>query len=340
MFVLGIESTCDETAASVVKDGHEILSNIVSSQIPLHREFGGVFPELACRSHIDMIIPIIDKAIQAANITKQDLDIIAVANGPGLIGAVLIGLNAAKGLAFSLNKPLIGVNHIEAHLYAAMMSNIQNLEFPALGVVISGGHTMLLEISDVGRYKLIGTTIDDAIGEAFDKVATILGLPYPGGPAIEALAELGDENHYHFQPAKVKNNPYNFSFSGLKTKVLYTVKGQSSQIRDPIAIKEEEKKHIAASFQKTALSDILEKVCLAKDTFNCKAIYLGGGVSNNKKLRKMFQDKNLNIPVFWPSKGLSLDNAAMIAGLGYQKFIKSPEGDLLSLNAYARAPLV
>ena len=340
MFVLGIESTCDETAASIVKDGHEILSNVVASQVAIHREFGGVFPELACRTHVDMIIPIIDKAIQSANITKQDLDVIAVANGPGLIGAVLIGLNAAKGLALSLNKPLIGINHIEAHLYAAMMSNLSNLDFPSLGVVISGGHTMLLEILDVGKYNLIGTTIDDAIGEAFDKVATILGLSYPGGPAIESLAKSGDENRYGFQPAKVKTNPFNFSFSGLKTKVLYTVKGQSSQIRDPITIKEEEKKHIAASFQKAALSDILEKVTLATKTFNCKAIYLGGGVSNNQKLREMFQAKNLNIPVFWPSKGLSLDNAAMIAGLGYQKFIKNTDGDLLSLNAYARAPLV
>lgn len=340
MFVLGIESTCDETAASVVKDGHEILSNVVASQVAIHREFGGVFPELACRTHVDMIIPIIDKAIRSASIIKQDLDVIAVANGPGLIGAVLIGLNAAKGLALSLNKPLIGVNHIEAHLYAAMMTNLPNLEFPSLGVVISGGHTMLLEILDIGKYNLLGTTIDDAIGEAFDKVATILGLPYPGGPAIEELAKLGDENRYPFKPAVVKNNPFNFSFSGLKTKVLYTVKGQSSQIRDPALIKDEEKKHIAASFQRAALSDIVEKVLSAINTFNCKAIYLGGGVSNNQKLREMLQHKNLNIPVFWPSKGLSLDNAAMIAGLGYQKFIKNGAGDPLSLNAYARAPLV
>lgn len=340
MYVLGIESTCDETAAAIVKDGHEILSNVVSSQIPLHREFNGVFPELACRTHVDMIIPIIDKAIEQAEISKEELDVIAVANGPGLIGAVLVGLNAAKGLSYALNKPLIGVNHIEAHLYAAMMSNLSNLEFPSLGVVISGGHTMILKILDVGIYELIGTTIDDAIGEAFDKVATILGLPYPGGPSIESLAKLGDENRYHFRAGIVKTNPYNFSFSGLKTKVLYTVKGQSSELNDPMIIKEDEKKHIAASFQKAALSDIIEKVSLAINTFDCKAIYLGGGVSNNQKLRDMFKEKNLRIPLFWPSKGLSLDNAAMIAGLGYQKFIKNKESDPLSLNAYARAPLV
>lgn len=291
MYVLGIESTCDETAAAIVKDGREILSNVVSSQIPLHREFGGVFPELACRSHVDMIVPIIDQAISMAKISKNDLDAIAVANGPGLIGAVLVGLNAAKGLSFALNKPLIGVNHIEAHLYAAMMSNLSNLEFPSLGVVISGGHTMLLKILEVGKYELIGTTIDDAIGEAFDKVATILGLPYPGGPSIESLSKLGDENRYPFKPGIVKSNPFSFSFSGLKTKVLYTVKGQSSEINDPIILKEEEKKHIAASFQKAALSDIIEKVCLAINTFNCRAIYLGGGVSNNQKLREMFKEK-------------------------------------------------
>jgi N6-L-threonylcarbamoyladenine synthase len=340
MLTLGIESTCDETAAAIVKDGQEILSNIVSSQITLHQPYGGVYPELACRCHLEMVIPIIDEALKQAKVTKKDLDLIAVANGPGLIGALLIGINIAKGLSLALNKPLIGVNHVEAHLYASMMENLSYLQFPSLGVVISGGHTMLLKILEMGEYELIGTTIDDAIGEAFDKVGSILGLSYPGGPAIESLAKMGDEKKYPFTPAQLKGKPFHFSFSGLKTKILYTVKGQSSQRRDPIRIKEEEKKHIAASFQRAALSDIVDKAISATKIFHCRGIYLGGGVSNNQKLREMFKEKNLNIPIFWPPKGLSLDNAAMIAGLGYQKFIKKGGSDPLSIEAYARRPLI
>lgn len=340
MLTLGIESTCDETAAAIVKSGHEILSNVVSSQVPLHREYGGVFPELACRSHIDMIIPVIDKAIKIANISKNEIELIAVANGPGLIGALLIGVNIAKGLSLAWDKPLIGVNHVEAHLYAAMMENLPHALFPALGVVISGGHTLLLKISDVGQYELIGSTIDDAIGEAFDKVGAILDLPYPGGPAIESLAKMGNAYKYPFSSGNVKNNRFNFSFSGLKTKVLYTVKGQSSQKRDPTTIKEEEKKHIAASFQRAALSDIVNKASEAIKIFNCQAIYLGGGVANNQKLREMFEERKLNIPIFWPPKGLSLDNAAMIAGLGYQKFIKRGNNDSSTLEVFARKSFI
>ena len=339
MIVLGIESTCDETAAAIVKDGHEILSNIISSQIDLHREFGGVFPELACRTHIDMIIPIIDEAIKKANITKDEIDLIAVAHGPGLIGAVLIGLNVAKALSLAWQKPFIGVNHIEAHLYSAMMDNIDNLIFPSLGIIISGGHTMLVKIQDVGKYELIGNTIDDAIGEAFDKVASILDLPYPGGPEVEKLSRKGDSSKYFFKAAKLKDAPYNFSFSGLKTKVLYTVKGQSSKKDSPTSIASEEKKHIAASFQKTAFSDLIEKAKKASNDFNLKALYIGGGVSNNQTLREMFDKNNLNIPIFWPKKALSIDNAAMIAGLGYQKFINQKKSDNFSLEAFARAPL-
>ena len=224
MLVLGIETTCDETAAAVVEDGSKILSNIIFSQIHLHQKFGGVFPELASRSHVDKILLAIDESLKKANITLSDIDVIAVANRPGLIGSVLIGLNAAKALSLSLKKPFIGINHIEAHLYAAMMESINNLIFPALGVVISGGHTKLLKILDIGKYEDIGTTIDDAIGESFDKVASILDLRYPGGPEVEKLAKLGDSTKYKFKAGKVDKNPFNFSFSGLKTKVLYTKK--------------------------------------------------------------------------------------------------------------------
>jgi N6-L-threonylcarbamoyladenine synthase len=336
MLVLGIETTCDETAAAIVKDGREILSNVVASQVALHKEYGGVFPEVACRSHIDMVIPVIDEALKKAKVDQKEIDLIAVAKAPGLIGAVLIGVNVAKGLSLAWNKPFIGINHVEAHLYAAMMNNLDHLEFPSLGVVISGGHTLLLKILDVGRYELIGKTIDDAIGEAFDKVASILDLPYPGGPSIEALAKTGDSSKYQFSPSVVKDNPYNFSLSGLKTKILYTVKGQSSKKSDAILIHEDEKKHIAAAFQKTAFSDLIEKASKALDEFQLKAIYLGGGVSNNKRLREMFLEKKLNAPIFWPETGLSLDNAAMISGLGYQKFIKTCKGDSFSMEAFAK----
>lgn len=339
MLVLGIESTCDETAASIVKDGSIILSNVIHSQVDIHKKYGGVFPEIACRSHIEKIIPVIDEAIKKASIKKEDIDLIAVAKGPGLIGALLIGLNVAKGLCVSLNKPFIGINHIEAHIYAAMMNNLNNLYFPSLGIVISGGHTLLVRILEIGRYEIIGTTIDDAIGEAFDKVAKILDLPYPGGPEVEKLAKDGDFKKYNFKPSKIKKRTriFDFSFSGLKTKVLYTTKGQSSSMKSPLLIQDDEKKDICASFQKAVFDDIIEKSLLAIEKFNLKAIYIGGGVSNNQKLREMFKEKNsLKTAIFWPEENLSLDNAAMIAGLGFWKFQKNKKSDCLSLKPLVR----
>ncbi len=332
MLVLGIETTCDETAASIVEDGHKILSNIVFSQQHLHKKFGGVYPELASRSHIDKILIIIEAAITKANLKLEDLDLIAVSKEPGLIGSLLIGLNTAKGLSLALNKPFIGINHIEAHLYASMMGKLQDLIFPSLGVVISGGHTMLLKILDIGLYEVIGTTIDDAIGECFDKVASILDLPYPGGPQVEKLASGANSNKYKFKPGKIDKNPFDFSFSGLKTKVLYTVKGQSSKKDSPSLIEEDEKKSIAASFQKCAFEDLIEKSILAAKKFNLKAIYFGGGVSNNQTLKDMFEQIKDKPVLFWPANGLSLDNAAMIAGLGFYKFKKSFKSDNLNIQ--------
>lgn len=329
MLVLGIESTCDETAAAIVEDGYKILSNEIFSQIELHKKYGGVFPELASRTHIKNIIPVIDLALKKANIKKKDIDLIAVAKGPGLIGPLLIGVNVAKTLSLSLNKPFIGINHIEAHVYAAMMNNLNNLNFPSLGLIISGGHTILIKILDIGKYEKIGATVDDAIGESFDKVAKILGLEYPGGPVIEKLAKAGDSNRYDFKAGQIKNRPLDFSFSGLKTKVLYTVKGQNSSINNITLIKEKDKKDIAASFQKAAFEDLIKKSHIASKNFNCKAIYIGGGVSINQKLKEMFNE--IDIPTFFPQKDLCLDNAAMIAGLGYQKFKKNKKGDPLSL---------
>jgi N6-L-threonylcarbamoyladenine synthase len=336
MLVLGIESTCDETAAAIVKDGHEILSNVISSQIDLHREFGGVVPELACRRHVEIMIPVIEETLQNANLTLADIDLIAVSQGPGLIGALLIGLNTAKALSFALGKPFIGINHIEAHLYAAMMSE-KEITFPAIGCVLSGGHTAIVLIEELGSYKLIGQTVDDAVGEAFDKVARILNLPYPGGPEIEALALKGNPKKYAFKAGVVKANPYSFSFSGLKTAVLYAVRGQNGCISEtPPSI--EVVQDVAASFQMAALSGIVNKTLQAAKEFNCRHIIFGGGVTNNQALRKLFAEKDSNHSYVWPAPGLSLDNAAMVAGLGYQKFKSRKTGDSFDLEALTSIP--
>lgn len=328
MLILGIESTCDETAASVVKDGKEIFSHVVRSQIETHRPYQGVFPELACRQHFDVMLPIIEEAMNQAQVKPKDLDRIAVASNPGLMGAILTGVTCAKSLSFAWNIPLVGVNHVEAHLYAAMMDAPQL--FPSLGVVISGGHTHMLKMDAIGKYELLGKTVDDAVGEAFDKVAALLDLSYPGGPEIEKLAKRGDRTKYPFKRGVVKKNPLNFSFSGLKTNVLYTLKGKDCQKSAPTLLANGEKPHVAASFQHTALSDIVEKSLLAAEKFDCQAIYFGGGVSNNQYLRSLIPE---NVKAFFPPKGLSLDNAAMIAGLAYHL---NPEINPLHLAASPR----
>lgn len=328
MFVLGIETTCDETSCAVVKDGFEILSNVISSQIELHKEFGGVVPELACRRHIDMIIPVLEEALKAANLTLQDIDRIAVAKGPGLIGALLIGLHFAKTLSWSLNIPLVGINHIEAHLYAALMSNPPP-QLPAIGVVLSGGHTSLVEMHDIGNYKLISETIDDAIGESFDKVARMLQLPYPGGPQIEQLALSGNPARFRFKAGRVKTSPLDFSFSGIKTAVLYA-------IRDlPKPLSDQDIQDIAAGFQEAVFLDVLNKLTAAVAKTDSKAVYLGGGVTQNRRLRTLLAE-NLTIPLFWPRQDLCLDNAAMIAGLAYH----AKPLDTLNLEPETRIPFV
>lgn len=337
MLVLGIETTCDETACSIVEDGQKILSNVVASQHDLHSRYGGVYPELACRRHFDVLIPLVEQALKEASVTPEEIDLIAVAYGPGLIGALLLGVHTAKSLSLAWKKPFVGVNHVEAHLYAAVMGCNKH-QFPALGVVISGGHTFLVRMHDIGRYELIGQTVDDAVGKAFDKVGVMLGLPYPAGPEIEKLAESGDPKKYPFKAGVVKEKPWNFSFSGLKTNVLYTLKGQNSDKKAPNQLSDEEKKHVAASFQDAALTDIANKALAAVEKFECQAIFLGGGVTQNKKLRELF--KQAKVPVYWPLPGLSLDNAAMIAGLGYHVFRqKNSQGDGLDLEPKPRIPI-
>lgn len=335
--VLGIESTCDETACAVVRNGAEILSNVVASQIDLHKEYGGVVPELACRRHVDVMIPVIDEALRKANTTLDQIDLIAVAHGPGLIGALLIGLTTAKTLSLALHKPFIGINHIEAHLYAAIMSHPGEIAFPCLGVVLSGGHTSLVLMKELGFYELIGQTVDDAIGEAFDKVAKMLELPYPGGPPVEALAKEGDPYAFTFHCGNVKGRPLDFSFSGLKTAVLYALKGQNLREGDR-ALSKQLKRDISASFQYAACHDVVQKTLVAAKKYDCQTIVFGGGVTNNRYIRDMFLKRDPSKTYVWPSFELTLDNAAMIAGLGYRQYMRRGCGDSPDLEPLVRMP--
>lgn len=339
MLILGIESTCDETACAIVKNGRDILSNIVASQIDLHKEYGGVVPELACRRHIDLMMPVIDQALREAHLSLQEIDLIAAAHGPGLIGALLIGLNTGKTLALALQKPFIGINHIEAHLYAAIMSHQTQLCFPCLGVVLSGGHTAIVLIKEIGSYQLIGHTVDDAVGEAFDKVAKLLGLPYPGGPEIEKIALAGDPYRHSFKAGQVKGEPLHFSFSGLKTAVLYTLRGKQRLEAINQKLTEQEKCDIAASFQRIAFEDIVKKTLIAAQRYQTPSIIFGGGVTNNQYLRQLFADQTKGkYHCVWPSFGLSLDNAAMIAGLAFHRYNMQGKGDPISLEPMVRIP--
>ena len=338
MLTLGIESTCDETACSIVRDGKEILSNVIASQNDIHAKYGGVFPELASRRHIDVIIPVVDQALKQANVQLAEIDLVAVAYGPGLLGSILVGLNTAKTLALALQKPLVPVNHVEAHLYAALMP-LSSPSFPCIGVVLSGAHTNLLKIKEIGQYQMLGQTVDDAIGEAFDKAAKIMNLPYPGGPHIEMLARSGNPDRYQFKAGKVKEHPLNFSFSGIKTGVLYAARGQNGSLLDESCLSPTDKCDIAASFQRAVFADVINKTLKVTENEQIKTIVLGGGVTNNQRLREMFHDAAPEYDIFWPSPGLSLDNAAMIAGLGYHRYKILGCGVSLDIEAATRIGL-
>jgi len=318
VLILGIESSCDETAAAVVRDGREIVSSVIASQIDLHRPWGGVVPELASREHLEKIEPVVTEALQKANVTVQDIDAIAVTQGPGLIGSLLVGVCYAKALAWGLDIPLVGVNHIEGHVYSVNFEN-PPVEYPALALIVSGGHTNIFHIPAEGQYKVVSRTRDDAAGEAFDKVAKMLGLGYPGGPIIEKLALDGDASHVKFPRAKISDGRPDLSFSGLKTAVSRYIKENTIDPLQNGDTPTQSIKDLAASFQRSvvsALVDTLEKLAAGLQP---KTLIVAGGVACNMALRQAAEAaaSRLNIPVCFPSKHLSTDNAAMIAAAGY-----------------------
>ncbi|MBJ7292706.1 MAG: tRNA (adenosine(37)-N6)-threonylcarbamoyltransferase complex transferase subunit TsaD [Ilumatobacteraceae bacterium] len=307
--ILGIETSCDETAAAVVLGGNDVLSSVVSSQIDIHARFGGVVPEVASRAHLESIIPVIQEAVHSAGIDPSRIDAVAATVGPGLIGALLVGVSAAKALALVWDKPFVGVNHMEAHLYAGLLDD-PTLEFPLVVLLVSGGHTMLVEMIGHGTYRLLGRTIDDAAGEAYDKVARYLDLGYPGGPAIDAAAELGNPEAINF-PRAMMHDGLNFSFSGLKTSVInYVRKNPDVSNID-----------VAASFQAAVVDVLVAKTIMAAQQVGAVGVVLGGGVAANSRLRAQLQSQGqLNgFRVAVPSRAMCTDNAAMIAAAAWHR---------------------
>jgi len=325
--ILGIESSCDETAASVIENGRTVLSNVISSQIDLHTLYGGVVPEIASRKHIERINQVIEEALTEAKLTLEDIDAIAVTYGPGLVGALLVGVAEAKALAYAANKPLVGVHHIEGHICANYIEN-KDLEPPFMCLVVSGGHTHLVNVLDYGKYEILGRTRDDAAGEAFDKVARAIGLGYPGGPKVEKKAKEGDPHAISFPRAKVSDGPYDFSFSGLKSAVLNYINGCQMK-NEPV-----NEADIAASFQQ-AVSDVLVShgINAAKE-HGVKKFAIAGGVASNQTLRKALEEacEKEGIEFYHPSPIFCTDNAAMIGVAGYYEYLAGTRSGL-DLNA-------
>jgi len=311
--ILGIESTCDETAAAVVIDGLRVSSNVVATQIDLHAKYRGVVPEIASRAHLEKILPVVREALDAAKTSFKDLDAISVAHRPGLVGSLLIGVTAAKTLAWTLAKPLVGVDHVHAHLFSVKLETDAQIPMPAVGLVVSGGHTALYQINSFLDVRLIGATIDDAVGEAYDKVAAILGLGYPGGPIIDSLAATGDAAAVKFPRTLLAKNSLDFSFSGLKTAVLYHVRGFKGREKTADALTPREIRDIAAAFQAACVDVIAKKISRAIAMIGAKSVIIGGGVAANKGLRKRMSA--IGLPVFFPLPQYCTDNAAMSAGL-------------------------
>jgi N6-L-threonylcarbamoyladenine synthase len=305
--ILGIETSCDETAAAIVDDGHDIRSSVVSSQVDLHARFGGVVPEIASRAHAELVSGVVEEALVEAGAGFDDIDAVAACHGPGLAGALLVGVSAAKALALTLDVPYVGVNHLEAHLHAAWLED-PGVELPLAVLIVSGGHTMVVVVEEDARYRLLGQTVDDAAGEAFDKVARFLGLGYPGGPAIDRLAREGDPTAIAF-PRPMRNDGYNFSFSGLKTAVINHVRRHPGvEVRD-----------VAASFQAAVVDVLLEKLVAAADATDARTLVIGGGVAANSRLRAGLTEvaEASGRPALLPRIELCTDNGAMIAATAW-----------------------
>ncbi len=331
-FIFAIETSCDETSASILND-YEVLSNIVSSQM-FHSEFGGIVPELASRAHIKTIDKVAAEAFAKAGINKSQINLVAATQGPGLIGSLLVGYNYAKSFSVALNVPFTGINHIESHLYSCFIGR-ESVPMPFIALVVSGGHTILFLVEDYFKYKILGQTHDDAAGEAFDKTAKMLGLDYPGGPLIDSLAKEGNENFHEFPVSKIKDNIYDFSFSGIKTSVLYFLKKNYGTENARIPVND-----ICASFQKAVVKNLVDNSVNAAKNFGIKNIAVSGGVSANSKLRSEFKkagEKGFNI--FFPEPKYSTDNAAMI---GYTAYLKTknppelPQRQFINEPAFAR----
>lgn len=323
--ILAIETSCDETAAAVIENGRALLSSVVASQMEIHARYGGVFPEVASRQHVLSVTPVVEQALSQAHLTLNDIDAIAVTQGPGLAGSLVVGMNMAKGLALGAGKPLIGVNHLEGHLYSAWIYNAGETipaepQFPLIALLVSGGHTEINLMTDHLTYQRLGSTQDDAAGEAFDKVARLLELPYPGGPSIQRSAEEGDSTRFNF-PRSWMDGTYNFSFSGLKTAVLYEVQNLKKQGKTPPI------PDLAASFQQAVIDVLFKKTMQAAREHGAKEILVAGGVSANRPLRQTFKAQT-EFPVHIPAFSLCTDNAAMIGSAAYYRFAHGQVSDL------------
>lgn len=334
-YILGIETSCDETAAAVVIDGRTIVSNIIASQIDLHARYGGVFPELASRAHVEAISAVVEQAVADSGISYDKLDAIAVTRGPGLVGSLLVGVNYAKGLALASGKPLLGINHLEGHVYSLWLAEQQrDIRFPVLLLIVSGGHTELILMEDHGKYQRLGGTLDDAAGEAFDKVGRMLGLPFPGGPNIERAAQMGNAAAHNF-PRSKRDESYDFSFSGLKTAVMREVTvppviepgkkrtpDRNPKLRSDVSVRD-----VAASFQDALVGSLVDKTVRAAKAYGVTEIMMAGGVSANQMLRQRLRAES-ELPVRYPPLNLCTDNGAMIAAAGHYRFLAGLRSDL------------
>lgn len=333
MNVLGIETSCDETAVAIYSDKNGLLENLIHSQIDLHAQYGGVVPELASRDHVRYCLPLVQQAMQQTKLQAGQVDAIAYTRGPGLIGALMVGASMAKALSLAWQKPTVGVHHMEAHLMAALLSE-PKLDYPFVALLVSGGHTMLVAVERFGQYQLLGESLDDAVGEAFDKTAKLLGLPYPGGPALAALAEQGQTSELRFPRPMIKHPGCDFSFSGLKTYALNTI-----QKRQPLS--DSDKVAIAYAFEQAVVDTLLIKCKRALEQTGFAQLVVAGGVSANKTLRQHLRGElsQKNIEVFYPAHEYCTDNAAMVAFTGYQRFKRGEQDDNLAIDVLPRWPL-